>query len=132
MTQPGRFPPSHVGLIDAWANVRKAFDAFALMSESVQSVCTHAEAVQWDPKYFPYKKPDCQSYPMRVCVHCGLVEHAQRQLDPDSFDPDGPLFRSEILEVYEEGVRANHFRMPSRPHDNRLDGKAAPSDSTGD
>lgn len=131
MTTSDGFPPPHIGLVDAWAKVRIAMDAFTLMSESVQSLCTHENAVQWDPKYSDFKRPDCQSYPMRVCVHCGLVERAQGQLDPDSFDPDGPLFGSEILAVYEEGYRANHFRMPCPPHHNRLDGRTAPSDTTG-
>lgn len=73
MTTSDGFPPPHIGLVDAWAKVRIAMDAFTLMSESVQSLCTHENAVQWDPKYSDFKRPDCQSYPMRVCVHCGLL-----------------------------------------------------------
>ncbi|WP_299155062.1 hypothetical protein [uncultured Tateyamaria sp.] len=128
MSQPDAFPPPHIGLIDAWAKVRKAMAEFTLMADSVQAICTHDHAVQWDPKYFHHKRPDCQSHPMRVCVHCGLIEYAQRQLDPDSFDPDGPLFGSEILAVYEEGFRANHFSLPREAPKNRLDGEPAPKE----
>ena len=127
MPNPQDFPPPHADLIDAWAKVRKALNAFALTADAVQSSCPHSQAVQYNPTYFTFKRPDCQDYPRRVCVNCGLVVKAAVQLDPSTFDEDGPMGQAEILAVYKAGYRANHFTLPYSPVTNRLDGAPPPA-----
>ena len=128
MTTTTPIPEPHIALINTWAKLRIAMAEFSDLAHAVQLHCQHTHAVQYNPNHFPYKRHDCQEHPFRVCVACGLKEKAKEQLDPNSFSDIGPLCGSEILAVYDQGYRANHYILPSLPREHRLDGLLAPTD----
>lgn len=115
-------------IAEAWQKLQAAAQYFDDAVKAAQQWCPHTQAVEYHPRYFSFKKPDCQEYPKRRCVCCGLTETAQRQLDPDSFSELDAMNGAEIVQVFDQGYLFNHYIMPKMPNSDRLEGKPLPID----